>query len=54
VALARDTIPYVRLRRPMKVHEFLVDGRKKGLEVVPMTGEEVQSAVHQVLRRPKT
>lgn len=37
----------------MKAPEFLADAKKKGLEIVPMTGEDVQSAVHQVLTTPK-
>ena len=38
----------------MKDPEFLAGAKKERLEIEPMTGEEVQSAVHQVLTTPKT
>ena len=37
----------------MKDPEFLADAKKQRLEIAPMTGEEVQAAVHQVLTTPK-
>ncbi|HXJ01099.1 MAG TPA: hypothetical protein VNH44_07735, partial [Micropepsaceae bacterium] len=37
----------------MKDAAFLADAKKQRLEIAPMTGEEVQAAVHQVLTTPK-
>jgi tripartite-type tricarboxylate transporter receptor subunit TctC len=37
----------------MKDPAFLADAKKQRLEIAPMTGEEVQAAVHQVLSTPK-
>lgn len=37
----------------MKAPDFLADAKKQRLEIAPMTGEEVQAAVHQVLTTPK-